>query len=112
MKGWTLMTGGVLRGEFVITDGENTVTVVYDITTSSSDVATQGSNKYAYMGEDRGYSRYQLEIEDWSNVEGVDFTGKSITITAYAVSKADPTVKIKTVSARPATVAAATEATE
>ena len=108
MKGWTLMTGGVLRGEFVITDGENTVTVVYDITTPSNDVATQGSNKYAYMGEDRGYSRYQLEIEDWSNVQGVDFTGKQITITAYAVSKADPTIRIKTVSARPATVAAAT----
>ena len=109
MGGWTIMTGGTLRGEFVISDGENTVTVVGpEITDWDTGVATQGSNKFGYMGEDRGYSRYNLTIEDWSNVEGVDFTGKSITITAYAVSKADPTVKVKTVSARPATVAAAT----
>lgn len=111
---WTMITGGAEYVEYVIKyDNTSTLTITTDVVRMDS-LYTYQPETYQHMGEDRVYARFSdLVIDDWSKVVGqdaegntvtVDLTGKDITISAYAVAKADNAVKLLIMSAKAATV--------
>ena len=88
--GWAVITDGIKEFHYVITnvnDPTETLTIV-NTASDRNDVYNATGAKY---GENRRYSGTSVTIADWTNVEGINFSGDTVKIECYAVSLADPT---------------------
>ena len=92
VAGWASVAGGLKEALFTITnvnDPTETTVVVVPVTA----VGYGNENWPEKLGawEDRSYITISFSVDDWSDVNGVDFNGDEVTISLAVVLRKDPT---------------------